>query len=238
MKRILVIGVGAGHPGHLTVQAIEAMNRADAFFVPDKGAEKHRLAALRLELCRRFATARPYRLVEAPIPERDRTAADYPAAVAELDRAKAALFGRLIADALGEDECGAFLVWGDPALYDGTIRILQDLLDAGRRDFAFEVVPGISSLQALAASHRTTLSRIGSAFGVTTGRRLLEHGFPPDLDSVAVMLDATDVLGRLADEDLDIHWGAYLGMPEEILISGRLRDVSAEILRRRRDARA
>ncbi|MBE7211903.1 MAG: precorrin-6A synthase (deacetylating), partial [Gluconacetobacter diazotrophicus] len=36
----------------------------------------------------------------------------------------------------------------------------------------------------------------------------------------------------------DIHWGAYLGMPEEILISGRLRDVSAEILRRRRDARA
>ncbi|WP_287809273.1 SAM-dependent methyltransferase, partial [Pseudomonas sp.] len=29
MKTILVIGIGAGHPDHLTLQAVKALNRAD-----------------------------------------------------------------------------------------------------------------------------------------------------------------------------------------------------------------
>ena len=45
MKRILVIGIGAGGSEHLTVQAIEAINRADVFFTFDKGEEKERSRA-------------------------------------------------------------------------------------------------------------------------------------------------------------------------------------------------
>ncbi len=46
MKRILVIGIGPGGPEHLTVQAIEALNRADVIFTFDKGEEKERSPAI------------------------------------------------------------------------------------------------------------------------------------------------------------------------------------------------
>ena len=45
MRTIYVIGIGAGDPEHLTVQAIAAMNRVDVFFIIDKGAAKDDLAA-------------------------------------------------------------------------------------------------------------------------------------------------------------------------------------------------
>ena len=50
------------------------------------------------------------------------------------------------------------------------------------------MVPGITSLQALAASHRIPLNAIGGAIQVTTGRRLRE-GCPRGAETVAVMLD-------------------------------------------------
>ena len=37
MKKVLVIGIGVGDPDQLTVQAVQAMNRTDVFFVMDKG---------------------------------------------------------------------------------------------------------------------------------------------------------------------------------------------------------
>ena len=36
------------------------------------------------------------------------------------------------------------------------------------------------------------------------------------------MLDGESAFARLAPEDLDIYWGAYLGTPDEILVAGRL----------------
>jgi len=51
------------------------------------------------------------------------------------------------------------------------------------------------------------------------------------------MLDGEDTWRRFADQDVDIWWGAYLGTPDEILIAGRLKDVSEEIHRVRTAAR-
>ncbi len=237
MKRILVIGIGAGNPDHLTVQAIAALNQADVLFVMEKGPETDALAALRRDICERFITHDRYRVVQAASPERDREPADYRAAVDALNREKARLFQRLIAEELAEGQCGAFLVWGDPSLYDSTTRNLQALLDAGEPGFAFEVIPGITSLQALAARHRTTLNQVGQAFEVTTGRRLAQ-GWPEAVPSVAVMLDAHATFTQFADQDVDIFWGAYVGMPGELLVAGRLRDVAAQIDRLRTEARA
>ena len=236
MKRVLVIGIGAGDPDHVTVQAIDALNRADVFFFMDKGVEKEKLAALRRQICERFISGRDYRVVESKIPERRRGAGDYRSDVADLNREKAALFARLIDREMGDGECGAFLVWGDPTLYDSTIRILQSLLAQGDASFDFEVIPGISSIQALAAKHRVSLTGIGEAFEVTTGRKLAD-GFPSNVDGVVVMLDADETYRRFADEDFDIFWGAYVGMPDEILVAGKLRDVADEIERLRTEAR-
>lgn len=236
MKTILIIGIGAGDPEHVTVQAINALNRADAFFLLDKGPAKVKLGALRREIIDRYvAKDRVRRFVDATNPEREREG-DYLAGVADLNTRKRQVFERLIGEELKDGETGAFLVWGDPSLYDSTIRIVEEIEAAGGRRFDWEVFPGITSLQALTARHRTTLNTIGGAVTVTPGRRL--QGFAEGVDSVAVMLDAENAYRRLeAEDDVEIFWGAYVGTPDEILIKGRLRDVADEIERTRTEAR-
>lgn len=235
MKQVLIIGIGAGDPEQITMQAVNALNRADVLFVMDKGPAKVKLAAYRKEICRRYIRHDRYRVVEAESPERDLAAADYDAAVDDLNRRKQDVFERLIAEEIPEDGCGAFLTWGDPSLYDSTIRNVEAVARKGH-PFEYEVIPGISSIQMLAARHRTTLNRIGQSVTVTTGRRLAE-GWPADSDSVVVMLDAGDTYRRFADQDVEIMWGAYLGTPDEILVAGQLHDVASEIERRRADGR-
>jgi precorrin-6A synthase len=180
-------------------------------------------------------------VVEARDPERDRAAggAAYSPAVGDWRSARAEIYERLISRELGEEETGAFLVWGDPALYDSTLGILQEVHARGGTDFTWDVIPGISSVSALAARHRTGLNQVGRPVHITTGRRLAEHGLPEGVDDVVVMLDAHQAFGRLAgQEDLDIHWGAYLGTPDEILVSGRLAEVAGLIRATRAEARA
>ena len=46
-RTVYVIGIGAGDPEHLTLQAVAAMNRVDVFFTIDKGEATAELAALR-----------------------------------------------------------------------------------------------------------------------------------------------------------------------------------------------
>lgn len=228
MKTLLVIGMGAGHPDHLTLQAVKALNRVDVFFLMDKGPSKEQLNALRRQILAEHVRRGDYRVVESPSPERDRDMADYPQAVAELNAAKQAVFERLIAQQLQEGECGAFLVWGDPSLYDSTLRILQAILAAGRVTFEYEVIPGITSVQALTASHRITLNEIGGRVVITTGRRLADEALASG-DSLVVMLDAEHSYQALDGDDYQIYWGAYLGMPDEVLLSGPLNQVAGAI---------
>ncbi|MGE8481793.1 MAG: precorrin-6A synthase (deacetylating) [Pseudomonas sp.] len=236
MKKLLVIGVGAGNPDYITMQAVKALNRVDVFFLMDKGQSKDKLIDLRREICERYITDRDYRFVEANSPERERGDVDYNASVEDLNRAKQQTFERLIDEEMTDDQCAGFLVWGDPALYDSTIRILQAILASGRCVFEFEVIPGITSVQALAAQHKVPLNSIGRSIEITTGRRLAA-GQVSDADSLVVMLDAQDAYHHVADQETDIYWGAYLGTPDEILISGKLKDVADEIERVRKAAR-
>ena len=236
MKTILIIGIGAGDPEYMTIQAVNALNRVDVFFMLDKGASKQKLISLRHEICRLYIKGRDYRFVDAASPEWERATQDYRATIDGLNQDKQALFERLIAAGMADGECGAFLVWGDPALYDSTIRIVEAIATGGAQDVEYEVIPGISAVQALAAKHKTTLNRIGESVEITTGRKLAE-GFPDGADSVVVMLDAVNAYKRFADQDIDIFWGAYVGTPDEILISGKLKDVAGDIERVRAEAR-
>lgn len=236
MKKILIIGIGAGNPEYITIQAVKALNQVDVFFLMDKGPSKEKLNHLRKEICERYITDRSYRLVEAPSPERQREESLYLNAVDKLNAEKQRTFERLISEELAEGQCGAFLVWGDPSLYDSTIRILDAIIKAGRHELDYEVIPGITSVQALTARHKVPLNNIGRAIEITTGRRLAE-GFPDNVDSVVVMLDAENSYKKLADQDIDIFWGAYLGTADEILISGKLKEVAEEIEKVRKAAR-
>ena len=235
MRKILVIGIGAGDPDHLTLQAVKALGRVDVFFVIDKGAAKEDLVRLRTDICERHMHGRPYRFVEIPDPERDRSASDYQAAVEAWREQRADVCEQAIRDELDEDGCGAFLVWGDPALYDGTMSVIERILARGKLEVEYEVIPGISSVQALAARHRIPLNRVGGQVQITTGRRLREG--VPDCDDVVVMLDGDCAFKTLTDEGIDIYWGAYVGTDDEILIKGELSEVAGEIERVRAQAR-
>lgn len=233
-----MIGIGAGDPEQLTLQAVGALRSTDVFFVLDKGEAKADLVRLRREMLETHVPEGTYRIVEARDPERDRSAggAAYSPAVGDWRSARAGIYERLIAEELGEDQSGAFLVWGDPALYDSTLGILEEILERGSVAFEYDVVPGISSVSSLVARHRTGLNRVARPVQITTGRRLAE-GFPEDTDDVVVMLDAHQAFRQYADQDIDIYWGAYLGTPDEILASGPIAEAAPRIERLRAEAR-
>jgi precorrin-6A synthase len=241
MRELLVIGMGPGHPDQITVQAVQALNRVDVFFRIDKGDAKSGLNAVRDEILRRHVTRPGYRVVEIPEPPRDRSAsltgADYQGAVRDWHEARAEVIGAAIAAELTADGVGAFLVWGDPSVYDSTLRIIDRILARGAVAFTYTVIPGVTSVQALAAAHRVPLNRIGEPIHITPARRIAD-GLPEGLDSAVVMLDSGFTAAGLDDPALTVFWGAYLGTPDEALIRGPLPEVAAEITARRAELRA
>ena len=233
MRKIYVIGIGAGDPDHLTLQAAKAIGRTDVFFLLDKGEAKESMIELRRRLMKAYG--RPSRrIAEGRDPDRDRTPADYRGTVADWRSRRSTVTEALISEHLLDGETGSFLVWGDPSLYDSTIAVLEEILGRGQTLFEYEVIPGISSVSALAARHRIGLNRVGRPIQVTTGRRLAE-GWPDGVDDVVVMLDAQQAYA--AHPDAEIYWGAYIGTEDEILRSGRVAEVAEDITATRAEAR-
>lgn len=232
MKHVLLVGIGAGDPSHLTLGAVRALHRTDVVFLVDKGRVAEDLRAHRRALLREVVEPESLpRVVErtlTAVRDRDRDRYDTGVEAWRAERLRA--YRDLIED-LGDGETGAFLVWGDPTLYDGTLAILDEVRE--HVDFDVEVIPGISAVSALAARHGVALNRIGEAVQLTTGRRLIGAGMPDGADSVVVLLDAHEAWRQL-DDDLEIWWGAFIGMEHEILVSGRLGDVR-DVIGARRD---
>jgi precorrin-6A synthase len=224
---IRVVGIGC-HPGQLTLEAREAIGGCDYVIAADKGSSADGgddpLLALRRAICADLGVE----LVAVPDPPRDRDdPADYDGAVLDWHHARAAAYGSVLAQRPGTV---GFLVWGDPAFYDSTIRVVE------RLGVPYDVLPGVSALSLLAARHRVVLHEVGRPVLVTTGRRLaieVDAGH----DNLVVMLD-----GRLQatslDGDWDIWWGANLGSPHEELVAGRLADVVDEVRAARARAKA
>ncbi|HKO91250.1 MAG TPA: precorrin-6A synthase (deacetylating) [Polyangiaceae bacterium] len=235
MRKLLAIGIGTGSPEQLTEQAIQALRRAEVVFVLNKGSERADLTSVRREICERYI-GREYRWVELQDSARD-PKASYLEGVERWHEERLLAYERAVAEQLPENGCGAILVWGDPSLYDSTLRLLERMAQRAQVAFEYEVIPGISSPQVLAARHKICLHRVGGAVLITTGRRLLE-GFPAGVDDVVVMLDGECAFQKLQEPDLDIYWGAYLGTELELLMSGPLEQVKDEIERVRNAARA
>lgn len=229
-RRVRLIGVGPGDPEQVTLEAVRAMREVDFFVVSDKSGagDDDPLVAARERLLERHLDG-PARVVRVddPVRERrpDRTASDsdYRDVVASWHEDRATAFEQAFLDHDGD---AGFLVWGDPAFYDSTIRVLEQVRDRGRVDLVLDVVPGISSLQLLAARHAIVLHEVGQPIHVTTGRRLRD-AVEGGQDNIVVMLNRDLALEGL--DDWSIWWGADLGTPHEELVAGRVDDVRVEI---------
>ncbi|MGZ6779371.1 MAG: precorrin-6A synthase (deacetylating) [Mycobacterium sp.] len=232
-RRIHVIGIGAGDPDYVTAEAVRALNNTQVFFAMDKGEAhgKSDLIALRRQICERFIAEPGYRFVELADPPRARDG-EYRQAVADWHAARALVWAEAIERELGPDDVGAFLAWGDPSLYDSTLRILDAV--AQRVEFSYDVIPGITAIQALTARHRIPLNDIGESVLITTGRRLAVDGLT---GAAVVMLDG-DCAFRSCPPETRIWWGAYLGTPDELLMAGTVGEVGEQIVTLRAEARA
>jgi precorrin-6A synthase len=244
--RVLVVGIGSGDPAHLTGEAVAALNAVDVFLVADKRAATRDLVTLRAELCAAVITHDRYSFVEVPDPERgsdaDRSSGAYAEAVRDWHAERARRHTAALTREVGTSGTVGLLVWGDPSLYDSTLRVVDtmaDQLGAEGVDLEVRVVPGISSVSLLAARHRIALNRVGQPVHITTGRRLVAE-YDPGLGDVVVMLDGDLACAGLVDAnpDLEIFWGAQLGLADEALVHGLLREVLPEIRRRREAVRA
>ncbi len=229
MDELWLIGIGMGSRDHLTRQGEAAIRAADVILIPQKGEEKTDLAEMRLSLCREVLDGDLSKVIPFDLPTRD-TSGDYQTGVSNWHDAIATAWTGVLPETPGRV---ALLVWGDPSLYDSTLRIAARLEPRP----AVKVVPGITALQALTAAHAIPLNEINAPVLLTTGRQLRENGWPDGADTVAVMLDGDCSFQRLDPDGITIWWGAFLGLPNEVLRHGPLAEVGAEIIATRQSAR-
>ncbi len=215
-RELLVIGMGPGGFGQLTLDAVDAMNRVDVFLVADH-EERSELVWRRSEVIRRHVK-RAHRIITVLDPAHRHPDDD-------LDDARLATYRQIITG-LPEDAVIGFLAWGDPALYDSVLRVVDALRPT--LSLKVRVIPGVSALQVLAAAHQIAL--LGNPVHLTTGPRLLSE-YRPDLGDVVVFDDAELACRGLVAEfpDLEIYWGADLGSDDEVLANGPLSKVIDEI---------
>ncbi|MEZ0382401.1 precorrin-6A synthase (deacetylating) [Mycobacterium sp. pW045] len=230
--QVWILGVGMG-PQHVTAEAAEVLRSVDYVLAAAKGSEDG-LLALRRAIVDAYAPAVP--VVTVADPHRDRspelTGPGYTRAVADWHAARAARYAEVLRAHGGT---AAFLVWGDPSLYDSTIRIVERMKTLGV-ELEYQVLPGISAPQLLAARHRMVLHEVGRPVHITTGRRLWE-AVGAGQDNIVAMLNP-DGLDLSALADWTIWWGANLGAAGERLVHGRVGDVAGQLVDARRAARA
>lgn len=232
-----LIGIGTGNPEHLTLEAVRALNDVDLILIPNKGAGKDDLAGLRRAICATVITAPGPRIVEFDLPVRDPAIQDYTARVDHWHDAIAEIWLKTIRTHLPDRAAKVgFLVWGDPALYDSTMRIAARL--QARTQISLKVIPGITSIQALTAAHAIPLNDIGAPLTVTTGRQLRENGWPATADTLVIMLDGECSFRAIDPTGIEIWWSAYAGMENQICLSGPLADCADNIIKTRAKARA
>lgn len=224
MRQVQVVGFGMG-PHHLTREAEQALGLAD-FVVAFRKGDDDPLLEVRARIAEQF----DLRLVEVEDPERDRAQpADYPGAVRAWHQARTAA---LLEALRAHEGVPAVLVWGDPSLYDSTLRLLEAA--AEQEALSWRVVPGISAPQVLAARHGVVLHEVGAPVHVTTARRLREAVEAGERNIVVMLGSGPEWVGL---EDWHVWWGANLGTTGERVVSGRVGAVADLVATARAQAR-
>jgi precorrin-6A synthase len=224
--KVRLLGVGMG-PQHLTAEVAHALRSCD-YVVAASKSDDDELLAIRQAIC----DEHDVELVAVPDPVRDREPADYPGTVAAWHDARAAAYAEVIRERGGT---ATFLVWGDPSLYDSTIRVVGRVAESVGADW--DVLPGVSAPSLLAARHRIVLHEVGQPVHLTSPRRLHE-ALANDQTNIVVMLgNEADLTALVGLAEWSIWWGANLGTGSEELVSGRVADVLADLVAARARAK-
>jgi len=229
---LVLVGIGTGNPDHLTLEGVRAIRSADLVIIPRKGEDKADLAGLRRHICASVIEGDSPEIVEFDLPVRD-ASGDYLAGVSDWHDAIARSWAAAVSGHLKKGGRVALLIWGDPSLYDSSLRIAERLDPRPK----ITVIPGITALQALTAAHAIPLNDVGAPVLITTGRQLRDKGWPGGVDTLAVMLDGNCAFTGLVGQGVDIWWGAYLGMENQIIFSGPVDEVADTIVDAREKAR-
>ncbi|MFD1858927.1 precorrin-6A synthase (deacetylating) [Aeromicrobium camelliae] len=233
--RVRVIGIGPGGLDQLTVEAVQALRSVDAYLVIEKREDDPLVAAREAIVARHVPEPPPTIVVRDP--ERDRSARvagdaeAYRKAVADWHSARAERYAAALDEAPGDV---GILVWGDPAFYDSTLRILDTV--AASRPLEVDVIPGVSSLQLLAARHAIVLHEVGQPLHLTTGRNLPDAVAAGERNVAAMLLSSIEPFAALGD--WTIWWGANLGTADEALAHGTVAEVLPEIRAAREHVKA
>lgn len=226
MRTLLIIGIGAGSKQHLTLEAIAALQQADAVLALDKGTAKADLLQLRQQLITEHAPGLP--LVAVSDPERDRNPTDYASEVQRWHRARAEVLFNALDSHIPVNGTAAFLVWGDPSLYDSTLRVIANMQKFCGLECTVRVVPGITAIQVLTAAHGIVLNRIGEDIHIATARNLPATSVAERRNCV-VMLDGGAAWLDAHTERTYIWWGAFLGTPHQVLRAGWVIEIGQEL---------
>ena len=232
MNNINLIGVGTGNLEHLTIAAINILNESDLILVPKKSEDTKDLINLRYEICSKFLKKENKNLVEFKVPERNKEKI-YSESVNDWHEKLAMSWDKAIKNFKGKKNNISLLIWGDPCLYDSSIKISKILFS----ETNISIIPGITSIQVLLSEHKITLNNVGKSVQITTGRNLKSVGFQKYENRTIVLLDGECSFKYLKDKNYYIWWGAYLGMKKQILIKGKLNEVGLKIINERSKAR-
>lgn len=230
MIELWLVGIGTGNPAHVTLEAQAALREAALVLVPTKGPDKSDLADLRHQILQACGRTGP--VAEFAMPTRDEDL-PYIERVSRWHDQIATIWADTMAAHQPHGPV-ALLVWGDPGLYDSTLRIAARLSPRPR----LRVIPGITALQALTAAHAIPFNTVNGAVTVTTGRRLRDHGWPEGAETLAVMLDGDCSFQHLDPDGLHIWWGGNLGLASQVLVAGPLAQVGPQIIAKRAETRA
>ena len=231
MIKIFLIGIGTGNPNHLTLEAVNILNKMDLILIPKKNNGKEDLYRVRKHICNSVITNRKIEIKQYKVPERLEKS-DYFNSVSTWHKKISKNIHKIINEFEIINPKLGFLIWGDPGLYDSSIRIISNM----DINFKLRIISGISSIQELTSSHLISLNDIADSVLITTGRKLDENMFV-DNKKVFVLLDGKCSFQNLNIDKFYIWWGAYLGMKKQILIKGILKDVIKKIIFERAKAR-
>jgi precorrin-6A synthase len=230
--KIFLIGIGTGNINHLTLEAVNTLNEVDLILIPKKTSDTSDLLNLRQDICKKVIKKRQQNIVEFDLPKRN-LKIEYNMSVSEWHFEVANTWKKTIDNVQGKKNSIGLLIWGDPTLYDSSIKIALTLINR----LNITIISGITSIQALMSAHTINMNEIGKPFFVTTGRLLKQRGLLFDNSRSFVMLDGKCSFQYIDVSKFYIWWGAYLGMNKQIICQGKVSEVCKKIIEIRNKAR-
>lgn len=216
MKKLYGIGTGPGDKELLTLKAVRAMKEASIIFAPNNKGEN-----MAINTAREFIENKEILYIDLPM-----------GSVTGDDYKNAAV---TILNNIADGETGAFLTIGDPMIYSTFAYIMDELKD---KEIEIEVISGIPSFIAAAASMKLPLTRKGDDFILCDD---LEEGKLKGLKSVAILKTLRDkekTIKILEENNFNYKYIKRVSFLEEKIIEDRQkiiedRDYISLILARR-----